>query len=63
MSACPCCGEVLLRHARHTGIYWFCTHCWQEMPDLTLDQLKIRYNFSHPSRLANLLQAQSALTV
>ena len=37
MSACPCCGEVLLRHARHAGVYWFCTHCWQEMPLLAID--------------------------
>jgi ribosomal protein L37AE/L43A len=33
---CPCCSEPLLRHARHGRIYWFCTHCWQEMPDLEL---------------------------
>lgn len=37
MNTCPCCSEVLLRHARHSGVYWFCTHCWQEMPDLSLE--------------------------
>jgi hypothetical protein len=26
---------VLLRHVRHDGVYWFCMHCWQEMPDLS----------------------------
>ncbi|MBW4468552.1 MAG: hypothetical protein KME07_24260 [Pegethrix bostrychoides GSE-TBD4-15B] len=31
---CPCCSEPLLRHARHGSIYWFCPHCWQEMPNL-----------------------------
>ena len=31
---CPCCSEPLLRHARHGSIYWFCEHCWQEMPNL-----------------------------
>lgn len=31
---CPCCSEPLLRHARHGSIYWFCSHCWQEMPNL-----------------------------
>lgn len=36
MNTCPCCSEVLLRHARHGGIYWFCPHCWQEMPDPSL---------------------------
>ncbi len=34
MNACPCCSTQLLRHARHNGVYWFCSHCWQEMPDL-----------------------------
>lgn len=63
MSACPCCGEVLLRHARHTGVYWFCTHCWQEMPVLTLDKVKLCYDFSHPSRLKDLLASRSVLIV
>jgi predicted amidophosphoribosyltransferase len=31
---CPCCSEPLLRHARHGSVYWFCSHCWQEMPNL-----------------------------
>ncbi|NEQ33507.1 MAG: hypothetical protein F6K04_21350 [Leptolyngbya sp. SIO4C5] len=29
---CPCCGNVLLRHMRNSGLYWVCTDCWQEMP-------------------------------
>jgi hypothetical protein len=32
---CPCCSGQLLRHARHSGVYWFCSHCWQEMPDFS----------------------------
>lgn len=32
MNTCPCCSNLLLRHARGEGIYWFCPHCWQEMP-------------------------------
>ncbi|EKQ69746.1 hypothetical protein OsccyDRAFT_2391 [Leptolyngbyaceae cyanobacterium JSC-12] len=36
MHRCPCCSEVLLRHVRHGSVYWFCTHCWQEMPDLEI---------------------------
>ncbi|MBD2040351.1 hypothetical protein [Microcoleus sp. FACHB-672] len=35
MNACPCCSNQLLRHARNNGVYWFCSHCWQEMPDLS----------------------------
>jgi predicted amidophosphoribosyltransferase len=34
MNECPCCSEQLLRHARHGGVYWFCPHCWEEMPNL-----------------------------
>ncbi|MEO6863656.1 MAG: hypothetical protein ABI180_19275 [Microcoleus sp.] len=35
MNSCPCCSSQLLRHARHNRVYWFCSRCWQEMPDLS----------------------------
>ncbi|WP_084639312.1 hypothetical protein [Geitlerinema sp. PCC 9228] len=35
MKPCPCCSTGLLRHARHSGIYWFCPTCRQEMPLLS----------------------------
>ncbi len=41
MPKCPCCSNKLLRHARNRGIYWFCTSCWQEMPDFSAQILKI----------------------
>ncbi len=25
----------MLRHARYKSVYWFCTHCWQEMPNFS----------------------------
>jgi hypothetical protein len=34
MTSCPCCSNQLLRHIRHQEVYWFCTSCWQEMPNL-----------------------------
>nr|WP_225938589.1 hypothetical protein [Kovacikia minuta] len=34
MKTCPCCSNTLLRHIRSHQIYWFCPHCWQEMPNL-----------------------------
>lgn len=34
MNTCPCCSNPLLRYARSNGVYWFCPHCWQEMPDI-----------------------------
>lgn len=36
MNECPCCAHQLLRHVRHDHAYWFCPHCWQEMPNLSL---------------------------
>ncbi|BAY42803.1 pentapeptide repeat protein [Scytonema sp. HK-05] len=29
---CPCCSYGLLRHMSVGGIYWRCSHCYQEMP-------------------------------
>ncbi|MER3493431.1 MAG: hypothetical protein C4323_14530 [Mastigocladus sp. ERB_26_2] len=29
---CPCCSYILLSHIRLGGIYWRCSHCYQEMP-------------------------------
>jgi ribosomal protein L37AE/L43A len=63
MSACPCCGEVLLRHARHAGVYWFCTRCWQEMPVLALDRTSAHRDFSEQLGLAAMLTSRSTLTV
>lgn len=34
MHTCPCCSTSLLRHVRHNSIYWYCSHCRQEMPNL-----------------------------
>ncbi|CUR33670.1 hypothetical protein PL9214520209 [Planktothrix tepida PCC 9214] len=32
MNTCPCCSESMLRHTRNHQVYWFCRHCWEEMP-------------------------------
>ncbi|MDJ0618113.1 MAG: hypothetical protein QNJ63_15435 [Calothrix sp. MO_192.B10] len=32
MADCPCCSHTLLQHVRGSLTYWFCRHCWQEMP-------------------------------
>ncbi len=47
MKRCPCCSGELLRHARHSGVYWFCQHCWQEMPDFS-SVLTAAKQRSHP---------------
>src|ERR671933_254181 len=33
--SCPCCAQPLLRHISFKRIFWFCHHCYQEMPDLS----------------------------
>ncbi|MDJ0719210.1 MAG: hypothetical protein QNJ54_34115 [Prochloraceae cyanobacterium] len=30
---CPCCSSLMLRHVRHKEIYWYCSHCYLEMPN------------------------------
>ncbi|KAF3885981.1 MULTISPECIES: hypothetical protein [Nostocales] len=36
--SCLCCGNSLLRHVRHQGVYWFCQSCRQEVPLLSVSQ-------------------------
>jgi ribosomal protein L37AE/L43A len=31
---CPCCSNPLLRHVSSKRTYWFCSQCYQEMPDI-----------------------------
>jgi len=46
MNTCPYCYYPLLRHIRHNDMYWYCSHCRQETPDLSLDRLaRSRYLF------------------
>jgi len=32
--SCLFCSQPLLRHISQQGIYWFCSHCHQEIPDI-----------------------------
>lgn len=38
-SKCPCCSSSLLRHWKNDGIYWFCSHCRQEMPNFEAQEI------------------------
>lgn len=58
MSTCPCCTGVLLRHIRHGRVYWFCSHCWQEMPDPTVATKTSQLALPHFPRLINKLIPQ-----
>ncbi|MEO0431210.1 MAG: hypothetical protein AAF151_05885 [Cyanobacteria bacterium J06656_5] len=35
MNKCLCCHTSLLRHIRHSRIYWYCSTCRQDMPQTT----------------------------
>lgn len=34
---CPCCSHSLLRHISSQRVYWYCRHCHQAMPNLSLE--------------------------
>ena len=36
MTQCPCCGRPLVSCIRNHHQYYFCPHCWAEMPNLQL---------------------------
>jgi ribosomal protein L37AE/L43A len=58
MNTCPCCSEILLRHARQGNIYWFCTHCRQEMPGPSLERIGVRQLLVRLPELASLVSTQ-----
>ncbi len=39
-TTCPCCSSTLLRHVRSAGIYWYCSSCYQEMPNVASQKLQ-----------------------
>ncbi|WP_347275965.1 hypothetical protein [Leptolyngbya sp. FACHB-321] len=49
MTSCPCCSGPLLRHIRCQEKYWFCRHCWQEMPVLEESILLTAVNLNNVS--------------
>lgn len=53
MNTCPCCSSQLLRHARHNRVYWFCPHCWQEMPNLSMAIANNKSSLTQLSTLAD----------
>ncbi|MBD2457661.1 hypothetical protein H6G80_26770 [Nostoc sp. FACHB-87] len=38
---CPCCSYGLLRHISNSGIYWHCSHCYQQMPNWDLGHIQV----------------------
>ena len=42
-SKCPCCSSSLLRHWKYQKMYWFCSYCRQEMPNVEAIKRKSYY--------------------
>ncbi|WP_449002355.1 hypothetical protein [Myxosarcina sp. GI1(2024)] len=47
---CPCCSNSMLHCLEGNRSYWFCRHCWEEMPDLTA---KLESDEGRDTTLAN----------
>lgn len=58
MNECPCCANQLLRHVRHNHAYWFCPHCWQEMPNLSAASVQSARSPAYGLGLNSRLQKQ-----
>ncbi|NHC37907.1 hypothetical protein [Scytonema millei] len=46
IQTCPCCDNAVLRHIRHGKVYWFCTHCRQEIPILGIERTPVETSIS-----------------
>lgn len=52
LNTCPCCSNSLLHHFENHREYWFCRHCWSEMPNLAKSQTATHYKLSKVTNLA-----------
>jgi ribosomal protein L37AE/L43A len=59
MASCPCCSHAMLRHIRHNQIFWYCRHCWQEMPNFNSPSSLSKYSQSLENFLQNKVLGQS----
>ncbi|MFB2877133.1 hypothetical protein [Floridanema aerugineum] len=57
MASCPCCSHTMLRHIRHNQIFWYCRHCWQEMPNFNSSPSLSKYSQS----LENIIQKKASV--
>lgn len=59
MVSCPVCSNQILRHIRHDDVYWFCSHCWQELPHIPSPRQQNRTRYSRlESHLARCLMRE-----
>lgn len=48
MNDCPCCSSSMLRHIDHNRVYWYCSHCHQEMPNFSLEIAHRKVSYPDP---------------
>ncbi|WRH66740.1 MAG: hypothetical protein RSE13_24980 [Planktothrix sp. GU0601_MAG3] len=60
ISTCPCCSDTLVRHIRSREVYWFCRHCYQEMPDYDSLLGNLPETATHPSLYSSLTKVNTA---
>ena len=53
MNNCCCCDHTLLRHIANKRVFWFCSHCRVEMPNLSGTQNLIKQHCQFEKMLAN----------
>lgn len=55
INQCPCCSSNLLRHFRQGSVYWFCSDCRMEMPDLesAINKPKKRQKTDSPNSITS----------
>jgi len=50
-NTCPCCSSPLTHHFGNHREYWFCRHCWSEMPNL---EVSPRLKHRQSTKIVNL---------
>lgn len=53
---CPVCSGSMLRHARQNRLYWYCSHCRQEMPWVSIGNLTRHYQSIQKLLPSNLIE-------
>ncbi len=52
LTTCPCCSSLMLHHVSNHRDYWFCRHCWSEMPNIS--EIKTTLPSKRQPQLVNL---------
>lgn len=62
MSKCPCCDQSMLLFAGKNRLYWYCSSCRQEMPDLVSVMMATRRKVQQPNVFESIEPQKEALS-